>query len=231
MVLAVVAHQLHVELDHAFDPRRQVGETAGGFLGRHVGVASAAAIEAFDRHARVDLVGPVARAAAHQQPARSGVELPPVAGVSVRTRAAQHDAEVAALVHRQVVEVVGDVQVGATAHVIRVQHVERLLGDVDEARRTAETRDPVDAGGVDFCGGVDVIGVRPTLVHGVVPQRHEDRTVTVGVDPAQVALGEDRQGQFVHVLDLGRRRAVRTPDRQQVVADGLQRLHLVGPAR
>ena len=39
VVLAVVAHQLHVEADHALDPGREVGEAARDLLGRHVGAA------------------------------------------------------------------------------------------------------------------------------------------------------------------------------------------------
>ena len=59
----------------------EVGEAARDLLRRHVG---AAVVEPVDRDARVDLVGPVARALAHEQPARSGVELPPVAVVAGR---------------------------------------------------------------------------------------------------------------------------------------------------
>ena len=45
MVLAVVAHQAHVEADHPLDPLGHVGEAAGALLRGHVG---AGLVEALD---------------------------------------------------------------------------------------------------------------------------------------------------------------------------------------
>ena len=104
----------------------------------------------------------------------------------------------------------------AAVHVRGRHHVERLLRDLDEARRAAEARDAVHAVDVDLGGRVHVVGVGAALVERVVPQRHEHRALRVGVHPAQVAAREDRQRELVHVLGLGHAGAVGPPFRDQV---------------
>jgi hypothetical protein len=114
-----------------------------------------------------------------------GVEqLPPISFVACGSLGTEHDTEVAVFVEREVVEVVRRRGRPPCPHVARAHHVEALLRDLDESAGAPVARDSIHAGEVDLSRRVDIVGIGATLVEGVIPQRHEDRTAGVGVDSA-----------------------------------------------
>src|SRR3954447_18605271 len=79
-MLEVEAHEVHVEVDHPFDPFRHLRETPRELRRKHV---RAAVVETVDRDTGVLLVDPVARTLPHEEPLDTRVHLPPTAGVAV----------------------------------------------------------------------------------------------------------------------------------------------------
>ena len=205
----------------------QLGEPPGDLLGGHVG---SPVVEPVDGDAGVHLVAPVTRAASQCQASGLGSELPPVSVIAIRTGTAQDHAEVPLLVLVEIVEVVGARHRAARGDEGGSEKDPGLLGDLDEARGAAKSRDPIGARRVDLSRRVHVVGIRPALVVRVVPMGHERWSSRVAVDMAEVALGEHGERELVHVLDLGLSGAVGTPRSQQIFTDVFERPHLVRPA-
>jgi hypothetical protein len=223
VVVAVPAREIDVEADHALGPGAEVRDASIDLgVRRRRGV-----VEALDRDAGVDLLDPVDRALAHQEPHGRGLERPPIAGVSGRSLGAEDHAERTLLAEAELVEAVLHRRDGGRAFV--AQQLVALLTDLDEAVGAPEAADAVGALRIDVGRAVGVVGAGAAHVHRDVPAGRPGRPPRVERDVREIAVGDGREREAEEVAAIVRRGIRAAPAVDQLIADRREVAQQGGP--